>query len=74
MNGIGKTLMLFGFLLVAVGAVIAFLEKGVPFFGRLPGDFVFSRRNITVFFPFASMLFVSLLLTVVLNVIGRWMK
>ena len=39
--------------------------------GRLPGDFVWKRKNITVYFPIVTSLVVSLVLTLLLNVFLR---
>jgi hypothetical protein len=51
---------------------IAFLLLGrTGIFGRLPGDFIYSNGNFTCVVPIASMLLVSLLLTIILNVVLR---
>ncbi len=47
------------------------LGAKLPGVGRLPGDFVIERNGITLFFPLASGLLLSLILTIVLNVIFR---
>ena len=66
-----------GRLLVVVGGVvlllgIAFLLLGrTGFLGRLPGDFSFSNGNFTCVVPIASMLLLSLLLTIIVNVVLR---
>ncbi|MEN1759224.1 DUF2905 family protein [Anoxynatronum sibiricum] len=39
--------------------------------GRLPGDFMLQRKNITMYFPLATSLLVSLLLTILLNLFFR---
>jgi hypothetical protein len=44
----------------------------LAWFGRLPGDLRFERSNLRVYVPIVSMLLVSLVLTVLLSLIGRW--
>jgi len=62
-----------GLALVVMGGLIWLLGRsGIPL-GRLPGDLHFQTRQLTCFVPLASMLLISLVLTVVLNVILRWL-
>jgi hypothetical protein len=70
---LGKLLVLAGGALVLIGAAV-WLLSGTGLFGRLPGDIRIERPGITCVFPLASMIVLSLLLTVVLNVILRMMK
>jgi hypothetical protein len=42
--------------------------------GRLPGDIVYRGKNTTFYFPLASSLLVSVLLSMVLYVVGRWRR
>lgn len=69
MADIGRTLLTLGLLLAAVGAVLLVWGRlGLP---RLPGDFTFRRGNTTFFFPLATSIILSLVLTVVLNLLFR---
>lgn len=70
MNGIARTLIGLGIALVVVGLLFwAFERLGL---GRLPGDFVWKRRNVTVHLPIATSLLISVVLTVLLNLwLGR---
>jgi hypothetical protein len=43
----------------------------MPFLGRLPGDIRFERDGVVVFIPLATMLLVSIVLTIVLSILGR---
>jgi hypothetical protein len=70
---LGKLLVLAGGALVLIGAAV-WLLSGTGLFGRLPGDIRIERPGITCVFPLASMIVLSLLLTVVVNVILRMMK
>lgn len=73
MADIGRLLIGMGLLLVVVG--IVFLLAGrLPWLGRLPGDILVERENFKLFIPFGTMLIVSLILTVVLNIIARFWR
>lgn len=63
----GRTLLLAGLLIAAVGAL---MMLGVPL-GRLPGDIVVQRGRGTFAFPIVTCLIVSLLLTLLLFVFRR---
>lgn len=67
---IGRSLLVLGGLIALVG-LLFLLAPRVPFIGRLPGDISIERDGFSFFFPLAIMLLVSLILTVVLNVIVR---
>ncbi len=69
-SGLGRLLIIFGIGLVVVGVVLLLANK-VPFLGRLPGDIVFRRDGVTFFLPIATMIVVSLVITVVLNLFFR---
>lgn len=70
LNGLGRTLILFGLILVAVGAFIVLAGK-LPGIGRLPGDILVRRGSFTFYMPLATSLILSLLLTLILNLIFR---
>jgi hypothetical protein len=67
---IGKTLVIIGIALAALGGLVWLLSK-VPFLGRLPGDIRIERPGITCLIPLASSIVISILLTILLNVIVR---
>ena len=67
----------FGLVIVALGvaAVIVGLlvwAGWLSWFGRLPGDLRIERENVRVFIPFTSMILVSIVLTLILNLIRRF--
>jgi hypothetical protein len=65
MQEFGKILMLSGIVLLVAGAALYFL-KGIPFLGKLPGDILIKKENFTFYFPLATSLLLSLLLTLLL--------
>jgi hypothetical protein len=67
---IGKLLILAGGAILLVGVVFLLVGR-TGFLGRLPGDLTFSNGNFTCVVPIASMLLLSLLLTLVVNVVLR---
>ncbi len=70
MNDIGKILVGFG-LLIALAGVVLVLVGRVPWIGRLPGDIYIQRGNFTFYFPLATSLLLSAVLTLLLYVVGR---
>jgi len=69
-ESIGRMLLYIGIILVLIGAFFILAAK-VPWFGRLPGDIVYKREGLTIFFPITTMVIVSLVLTFLLNIIWR---
>jgi hypothetical protein len=69
-NDVGKILIAFGLLIALVGVVLVLVGR-VPWVGRLPGDIHLQRGNWTFYFPLATSLLLSLVLTLVFYVIGR---
>ncbi len=66
----GKILIAVGLLTTAAGLFLAF-GKGIPLLGKLPGDFRIQRDGFTFYFPLASCLAVSLLLSLVLRLFRK---
>lgn len=66
----GKTLVVLGLILVAVG-VVFMLDGKAPFIGRLPGDIIVRKKNFTFYFPLATSLLISLILSLILWFISR---
>lgn len=62
MQEIGKVLIIFGALLIIAGSALTFFQK-IPFLGRLPGDIMIRRDNFTFYFPLATCLLISVILS-----------
>ena len=63
----GKWLMIIGILVVLVGAALQFAPWLVSWFGKLPGDLRIGSGNTRVFIPITSMLLLSIILTIIVN-------
>lgn len=72
MNELGRMLIIFGVVLVVAGAVVMLLGRWNLPLGKLPGDIVYRGKNTTVYFPLMTSVVVSVVLSIVLYVIGRW--
>ena len=69
LDTLGRLLLLFGALIFIAGlGLIAAARLNLPV-GRLPGDVLIQRPNVTVYFPFVSCLVLSIVLTIILNVV-----
>ncbi|HZT07675.1 MAG TPA: DUF2905 domain-containing protein [Chloroflexota bacterium] len=67
---LGRVLIIAGGLLVLIGVAIV-LAPRIPFLGRLPGDILFQRDGVTIAIPLATSILLSLVLTVLLNLLAR---
>ena len=67
---VGKLLVVFGVLLVLAGLALTLVGR-VPWLGRLPGDIHIQRGSWTFYFPLATSLVLSAVLTLILWIIGR---
>jgi len=63
--------MVAGVVLLLLGAVLHFAPWLLSWFGRLPGDIRYETGRTRVFIPITSMVVVSLVLTLVMNLLSR---
>ncbi len=74
MDNIGRFLMIGGIVLFVVGGLVFLATKfGLPF-GRLPGDIRIERDGFSFYFPLGSSILISIVLTIILNVIVRLLR
>jgi uncharacterized protein HemY len=74
MTELGKILLVFGLLMVLLGVVLlaaGTLSGKVPWLGRLPGDIYIKRDNWTLYFPLATCIIISIILTVIFSLFRR---
>lgn len=70
LGDLGKILIFLGLVIILAGVFLLVFGK-IPFLGKLPGDIYVSRKNFTFYFPLAT----SLLLSLILSLIARlWLK
>ena len=74
MTELSKLLVVLGIVLVMAGVVLTVLGKTNLPLGRLPGDIVYRGKNTTFYFPLATSVLVSVVLSIVLYVVGRWRR
>ena len=67
----GKWFMVAGALILLIGALLQYAPKTLIWFGRLPGDIRIQTGNTRVFIPITSMLIVSVVFTILVNVFRR---
>ena len=68
MENIGKILVVFGVVMILLGAALT-LGSRIPLLGRLPGDIHLRWGSAEIYIPLATSIILSLLLTIVLNLI-----
>ena len=71
MSGLGKLLMVFGAVVLVVGVLLTFAGRLNLPLGRLPGDFVYRGKNTVFYFPLATSILISIVLSLVFYVVGR---
>ena len=69
--GLGKTFIVIGLIIVLMGVIMSVWPR-MPWLGRLPGDMLIQREHSTFYFPITTCLVVSLVLSLLLWIGGRW--
>ena len=65
MPSLGKSLIVIGLVIALIGVIFS-LAGRIPWLGRLPGDIYVKRENFTFYFPLATSIIISLLLSFIL--------
>jgi hypothetical protein len=73
-TGFGKLLVLLGGIVVMVGMGLILLGRTNLPIGRLPGDIIYRGKHTTFYFPLATSILLSVVLSILLYVIGRIRK
>ena len=74
MHDLGKLLIVFGGILILAGAIFVLLGRTNIPLGRLPGDILYRGKHTIVYFPLATSILLSVVLSLVLYVIGRFRR
>jgi len=72
MTDFGKILIVLGVVLVVAGVALVLLGRTNLPIGRLPGDILYRGKNTTFYFPLATSILLSVVLSVILYVISRF--
>ncbi len=72
-ESLGRILLLIGLLIVVLGAVLL-LAGRIPVLGRLPGDILIQRDNVSCWFPIATMIILSILLSIILSLVSLFFR
>jgi hypothetical protein len=71
MGEMAKVMILIGALLIVVGLVILLFPR-LPFVGKLPGDILLKKENYTLYFPLATSIVISIIISLILYVINKF--
>lgn len=69
----GKIIILIGVAIIVIGLAWYFLGNKLNFLGRLPGDIRIERKNFRFYFPITTMILLSMLLSVIVNLIKKFL-
>jgi hypothetical protein len=72
MSEIGRIIVILGISLIVIGGVVMLLGRaGLPL-GRLPGDIVYKGKNTIFYFPLATSILLSIVLSIVMYLVVRF--
>ena len=69
----GKYIILIGVAIIVVGVVVYFLGDKLHWVGRLPGDIRVERENFRFYFPITTMILFSLILTLLIALVKKFL-
>ena len=69
----GKYIIFIGIAVIVIGVLIYFLHDKLHWIGRLPGDIRIQRENFRFYFPIVTMIVISLVLTILINLIKKFL-
>jgi hypothetical protein len=72
MIAFGRLLMILGVVIAVAGLLIWLGGRYFPWLGNLPGDLRYETDNVKVYFPLVTMILVSIIGTIILNIILRF--
>ncbi len=74
MGDLGRLLITVGALLILGGVVLVVLGRAHLPLGKLPGDIIYRGKNTTFYFPLATSILLSVVLSLLLYVVSRWRR
>jgi hypothetical protein len=69
-ESLGKIFLIIGACFLVLGLLFSFIKQ-IPFIGKLPGDILIEKKNFTFYFPLATSLILSVVLSVVFYLFGK---
>jgi hypothetical protein len=69
----GKYIIGIGILIIVIGVIVYFFGDKLHWIGRLPGDIRVEKENFRFYFPITTMILTSLLLTLIVNLIKKFL-
>lgn len=69
----GRYIIFIGFAVVVIGILIYFLHDKFHWIGRLPGDIRIEKDDFRFYFPIVTMIVISLVITIVINLIKKFL-
>ena len=73
MEGMRKILLIIGGVIVILGLILIFSQH-IPFLGKLPGDILVKKDGLSFYFPIVTFLILSVLITIIVNVILHFLN
>lgn len=73
LQDLGRVVIVIGIVLVVLGSLIWFFGK-LPFLGKLPGDIMVQKDNFSFYAPVATMILISIFLSIILTIISNLRK
>ena len=71
---IGKSIIFIGLIIVLIGIILTFSDK-LPFsLGKLPGDIIYKKENSTFYFPITTSIIISIVLSVLFALFGKFFR
>jgi hypothetical protein len=67
---LSKVFIVIGVVFIGIGLVLIAAHK-LPWLGRLPGDFYYKKESFTFYFPFATCLVISLIITLIMRLLRK---
>ncbi|TWI56260.1 DUF2905 domain-containing protein [Halalkalibacter nanhaiisediminis] len=71
MNSFPKIMIIIGIVCIIVGVLWFFIGRFIPL-GKLPGDILIKRENMTFYFPLMTSIIVSIVLSLIFFLFGRF--
>jgi uncharacterized membrane protein YidH (DUF202 family) len=67
---LGKLLILLGVFIILIGVFLLIGDR-IPWLGKLPGDFIIRKKNFTFYFPLATSIIISIILTLIFTLFRK---